>query len=207
MKILKAELMDPKKLTPWDQNPRNNIKAVPEVMASIKKYGFINDIIVNQDLTICCGETRYKAAIEMGLKSVPVKVIKMTKEEFAGLNAADNKTGEIAKWDTKLLRDCMHILGELEAAKVPGFTTNDINSLFGHEATNESEQEPTDVIKKKILSFSPEDHKRVTEKLKAIKKEHNLNSEAETIIKVLEGYRAAAEPILQKGPTKVSNGE
>ena len=48
---------------------------------SIKKYGFIQPIIVTKDMTIIDGEHRWKALLDMGIDKVEVKILPITEEE------------------------------------------------------------------------------------------------------------------------------
>lgn len=86
------------------RNPRKNDKAVPEVMKSIKEFGFKNPLIVDKQGTIWCGNTRYKASLKLGLKEVPCIVVEdLTEDQMRKYALLDNKTNEIADWDFDLL--------------------------------------------------------------------------------------------------------
>ena len=51
-----------------------------------------------------CGHTRYKAAIRLGLDTVPCIVADdLTEDEIRAYRLVDNKTSEYALWDTDLL--------------------------------------------------------------------------------------------------------
>ena len=71
---MKIELLDPNELKPYDKNPRLNDEAVEAVATSIREFGFRSPIIVDNDRVIIAGHTRYKAALRLGLKEVPVLV-------------------------------------------------------------------------------------------------------------------------------------
>ena len=58
-------------LMPDPKNPRRNDAAVPAVKASIEQFGFRVPIVIDKDGNIIAGNTRYKAAIELGLEEVP----------------------------------------------------------------------------------------------------------------------------------------
>lgn len=52
------------------------------------------------------GHTRYKAALELGLKEVPCIVADdLTEEQIKAFRLADNKVGEIATWNLDLLEE------------------------------------------------------------------------------------------------------
>ena len=98
---MKIELLDPNELKPYDKNPRLNDEAVEAVATSIREFGFRSPIIVDNDRVIIAGHTRYKAALRLGLKEVPVLVAdNLTSEQVRAYRIADNKTAEIAQWAT-----------------------------------------------------------------------------------------------------------
>ena len=61
-------------IKPYDNNPRHNDAAVDAVAASIREFGFRQPLVVDEDNVIIVGHTRYKAAIKLGLETVPVHV-------------------------------------------------------------------------------------------------------------------------------------
>ena len=68
-------------LKAWQKNPRDNDKAVPEVMASIKRFGFAAPIIARPNGEIIAGHTRLKAALELRLPRVPVRYMDLDPAE------------------------------------------------------------------------------------------------------------------------------
>lgn len=85
---------------PYENNPRENDDAVEGVVNSIKEFGFISPIIVDDDNIILAGHTRLKAAQQMDLKTVPVVIVSgMTEAQKHAYRIADNKVGEAAVWD------------------------------------------------------------------------------------------------------------
>lgn len=91
-------------LIPYDNNPRYNDDAVETVKKSIKDFGFQQPIVVDKDNVIIVGHTRYKAAEQLGLKTVPVVIAaNLTPEQIKAYRLVDNKSGEIADWDYEKL--------------------------------------------------------------------------------------------------------
>lgn len=89
---------------PYEKNPRFNDEAVEKVANSIKRFGWKVPLVVSADGEIIAGHTRYKAAVIMGMESVPCVVASDLSEAKAkAFRLADNKTGEIASWDWELL--------------------------------------------------------------------------------------------------------
>lgn len=91
-------------LRPYKNNPRKNAKAVDAVAESIKQFGFLVPIVLSPDEEIVAGDTRYKAAKKLKLKTVPCVIAdELTPEQIKAFRLADNKVGEIAEWDVDLL--------------------------------------------------------------------------------------------------------
>ncbi len=90
-----------KLLKPYAKNPRKN-QPVDDVASSIKEYGFTNPILIDKDNNIIAGHTRYKAAQQLKLKTVPCVVLDLPKDKIKAYRLLDNKLGEKAGWDTFL---------------------------------------------------------------------------------------------------------
>ena len=92
------------------KNPRKNDAAVPAVKESIKQFGFRVPVVIDNDNIVRAGNTRVKAALELGLETIPcVRADQLTEKELKAFQLADNKTGEFASWDNGLL------IGELDS--------------------------------------------------------------------------------------------
>ncbi len=124
------------KLTPYAKNPRINDGGVEAVANSIRKFGFVNPIVVHgTDNEIVNGHTRFKAARQLGLKRVPcLRGDYLTDAEIRALRIADNKTHELTAWDDGLLR--------LEIADLPDFDFEDFG--FDPPATDGTDEAGTD---------------------------------------------------------------
>lgn len=89
-------------------NPRKNDNAVDTVAKSIQKYGFRNPLIIDDDNIVWCGNTRLKAAKKLKLKEIPCIIVNdLTEQQMTELALLDNKTNEIAEWDTDMLSDIL----------------------------------------------------------------------------------------------------
>jgi len=100
----------------YENNPRDNEKAVESVARSIKKYGFRNPVIVDKDNVLIAGHTRLKAAIQLGMTEIPcVRADDLNKNEAKAFRLEDNRTQEDSQWDTEALAK------EFESLKNNGF--------------------------------------------------------------------------------------
>ena len=94
-----VEDWDITKVIPYENNPRDNDSAVDAVRASIEEFGWQQPIVVDGSGTIIVGHTRYKAALAMGLETVPVKVAEgLTPEQCRAYRLADNSTHDLSGW-------------------------------------------------------------------------------------------------------------
>jgi ParB-like chromosome segregation protein Spo0J len=101
---MQIEIRDIATIHPYEKNPRINDGAVDAVAGSLRQFGFRQPIVVDEAGVIICGHTRYKAALKLGLKQVPVHVAKdLTPEQVRAYRIADNKTAELAEWNMELL--------------------------------------------------------------------------------------------------------
>jgi hypothetical protein len=77
---------------------------VDALAASIREFGFRSPVLVDAAGVVIAGHTRLKAARKLGLREVPVLVCAdLPPEKVAALRLADNKTAELAEWDTPAL--------------------------------------------------------------------------------------------------------
>lgn len=91
-------------IQPYENNPRKNDDGVDAVANSIKEFGFKVPIIVDSKGVIVAGHTRYLAAIQLKLKTVPVIVADdLSDKQIKAFRLADNKTAELSSWDMDML--------------------------------------------------------------------------------------------------------
>lgn len=130
-------------LVPYENNPRDNSKAVEAVAESIKEFGFKNPIIVDKGDVIVAGHTRYKAAEKLGLDEVPVIVADdLSDEQVKAFRLADNKTAELAEWNFDLLETELADISKIDMSAF-GF---DIEAEPDEaEATEDNYTEPDDL--------------------------------------------------------------
>ena len=143
---MQIEIRPLSRIKPYDRNPRCNDAAVAAVAASIERFGFRQPIVVDKDGVIIVGHTRYKAAIALGMATVPVHVAaELTPEQTRALRIADNKSADIATWDDALLASELTALESLAIdASDLGFTDDELTRIFAPPLT-EGEVDPDDV--------------------------------------------------------------
>jgi len=129
--------IDVSDLKPWLKNPRWNDQAVQPVAASIEEFGFGAPIVVQAGSNmIIAGHTRLKAAIRLGWKKVPCRILEITDRNAERLAIADNKTNEIADWNEEHLQEIMEAF-EPEELENLGFNEEELNDLLGDGQNDE----------------------------------------------------------------------
>ena len=145
MKIIEKKLED---IRPYDNNPRINDEAVPFVAESLKKFGWQQPIVIDRNDVIVCGHTRYKAALELGMKTAPCKYAdELTEEEITAYRLADNKTAELAEWDADKMEEELAKCSEFDMSAF-GFMT-----WFDEHETGEATEEDSDEYKDFVEKF------------------------------------------------------
>lgn len=91
-------------LTPYAQNTKkHDQKQIDNVANSIKRFGWQQPIVIDEQGVVVIGHCRLLAAKKLGLKEVPCTVASgLSDKEIRELRIADNKTNE-SPWDMEML--------------------------------------------------------------------------------------------------------
>ena len=130
-------------LKPYEQNPRNNKEAVKYVANSIKEFGFRVPLVIDTDFVIVCGHTRYEAAKQLEMETVPCLIADdLTDEQIKAFRLADNKTAEVAEWDFSLLETEMSEIFDIDMSDFGFNMQDDIDWADVEDLDEETYEEP-----------------------------------------------------------------
>lgn len=102
-------------LVPYAMNAR--VHKVSQVAASIKKFGFINPVLIDEQNGIIAGHGRVLAAQSLEITTVPcIRLGHLSEREKRAYIIADNRLADLSRWDDAALRD------EVEALLAEGET-------------------------------------------------------------------------------------
>lgn len=157
----------------YENNPRNNDKAIDPIALSIQKYGFKQPCVVDGDNVLVVGHTRYKAAVKLGLKTVPCVVAKdLSPDEVREYRILDNRLNEIAEWDYGKLSE--------ELTAMPNFNYEEfsfsVEDIFGPSAAKPGEEETVYNSSIKGPVYEPRGDKPEPSSLYKTTKFHLLNN-------------------------------
>lgn len=161
VKVQHLEL-DPKELIDWDKNPRHNDAAATKLAELLKLHGFIDPIIVDQNMIIRAGHTRKKAAIKAGIKKVPVILVKFKSEKEAEAFAiANNRSQEWSAWDKEelfgILSDLENTLEDFESTGFSILEKTELEMLMeAPDIDVEDRPEPGERIHYDVIFETPE---------------------------------------------------
>jgi hypothetical protein len=135
-------------------NPKNvrthSKKQIRQIAASIRKFGFLNPLIVDDENVILAGHGRLEGARLEGMAQVPiVRFGHLSEAQKRAYVIADNKIAEQAGWDRELLSIELNELIELLPIEgldvsITGFETAEIDLLLADMGS--SRPEPEDAI-------------------------------------------------------------
>ena len=105
------------KLIPYANNAKVHTEdQVTKIASSIREFGFLSPVLIDKEYNIIAGHGRVLAANKLGLKKIPcVSVEGLTEAQRKAYILADNRLGELATWDTDLVKI------ELEGLEDMGF--------------------------------------------------------------------------------------
>jgi DNA modification methylase len=140
MNEIKFEHWPTSRLLPYARNPRKNDHVVDQMAAAITEFGFRIPIIAKSTGEVVDGHLRLKAALRLGLETVPVILADdLTPAQIKAFRILANRSATWADWDEDLLRL------ELEELKLDdfdlaltGFDADELLEIMaGEETTSE----------------------------------------------------------------------
>ena len=132
----KMELVDIDKLIPYVNNARTHSpEQINKLRASLREFGFINPVIVDDKFNIVAGHGRVMAAQAEGIKEVPcVYVDYLTEAQKKAYILADTRMAMDAGWDEEMLRVELEALQDMAFdLSMTGFDDKELADLFKTE--------------------------------------------------------------------------
>ncbi len=134
-----AELsIEPVELSILHKNPTNSrvhsAKQIAALAKSIKRFGFLTPVIIDDGNLLLCGHARVEAAEQLGFTRVPgVRVEHLSDAEKRAFVIADNRLAECATWDEEILKQELVFLTKFDIDfdfSMIGFDTAEVDLLL-----------------------------------------------------------------------------
>lgn len=147
-----------KELKPAAYNPRKKLKKgdkeYEKIKQSLLKFGYVDPIIVNEDLTVIGGHQRLTVLKDLDYETAKCVIVDLPKEDEKALNIALNKiTGQ---WDEALLAELLVDLQESDFnLDLTGFEPPEIDDILSNVHDKELSEDEFDVeeeLKKPTVS-------------------------------------------------------
>ncbi|MCH2547125.1 MAG: site-specific DNA-methyltransferase [Alphaproteobacteria bacterium] len=122
-------------LKPYERNARTHSdRQIQQIANSIKKFGFLNPVMIDGNHRILAGHGRVEAAKRLQLKTVPVvQSTHLSEDEMRAYILADNRIAQNAGWDRKILAIELQHLSVIETdidVAITGFMTPEIDVII-----------------------------------------------------------------------------
>jgi len=168
-------------LIPYAMNSRTHSEQqVSQIAASIKEFGFLNPVIIDDDNGIIAGHGRVLAAQKLGLDKVPVIEAKhLTDTQRRAYVIADNKLALNSGWDDATLQLEIESLKGLDFnldllgwEVLPSFTEEIDYSILDDDSHDQEIDGYSEDVKKAIqIEFESSDYEEAKELITALRKD------------------------------------
>lgn len=138
MNKLKVTHLPVEDIIPNPNNPRIIQDAIIPVANSIKEFGFLVPVVVNENNIILAGHARHAAAKFLEMKKIPVVQAKhLEPAQAQAFMLADNRLTEKADYDHKILAEVIASLDEQNFdLAITGFDKDEIDNFLDASAQN-----------------------------------------------------------------------
>ena len=141
----KLEIIDlpPGDIRPDPDNPRTHDKRhVRQLANSIEAFEFNAPILIDDSRQIVAGHGRHAAALLLGLATVPTICLgHLDAQQRQAYMVADNRLGDLSKWDEKILAGVMLELAEADLTfdvEAAGFSVGEIDLMVAEQEDDEA---------------------------------------------------------------------
>lgn len=142
------QLVPLSKLVPYVNNARTHSpEQITKLRSSLREFGFVNPVIIDQDFGIIAGHGRVMAAKEEGIEEVPcVFVDYLTEAQKKAYILADNRFAQDAGWDEELLRiEIESLQGADFDVSLTGFNPDELADLFADDSDSDVKDDDFDL--------------------------------------------------------------
>lgn len=127
-KPLRRHLRPVPELDTFPGNPRRG--DVERIAESLRRFGQVRPILVDQRGRIVAGNHTFKAAVSLGWSHVAAIEAELDEEEALAYLVADNRTADLATWDDEALEPILKRLHETGKLEGTGYTPEEAEAAL-----------------------------------------------------------------------------
>ena len=134
------------RLIPYENNPRKNDDAVPRMVTVIREFGFRVPVLAKSTGDLVDGHLRLKAAMALGLDTVPVITVDdMSLEQVRAFRIMINRSATWADWDDEaLLRELQALQLASYDLSLTGFDQRELDEML-MQLDGSTDKDPDDI--------------------------------------------------------------
>jgi DNA modification methylase len=127
---------------------KHSTRNIDAIVGSLRKFGQQKPIVVNGDNVVVAGNGTLEAAKKLGWKEINIVRTELKGSQATAFAIADNRTAELAEWDTDALAGTLAALQteDEELARLTGFDDSEMQKLIdescGVEVVEDDPPEP-----------------------------------------------------------------
>jgi DNA modification methylase len=146
----KIELSPVGRLRPYPRNARTHTrKQIRQIAGSVRRFGFTNPVLIDDEDRIIAGHGRVEAAKHLGLAAIPtLRLSHLSDAEKRAYILADNRLAEMAGWDREILALELQGLIDLDfEVELTGFDMGEIDVILEDaDDARRAAEEPEDEV-------------------------------------------------------------
>ena len=168
-------------LTPAPYNPRQRVqptdRAYRKLRASLQAFGLVEPLVWNERSGyVVGGHLRLQILRDLGMKEVPVSVVRLTSEQEKALNVVLNNREAQGRFDPERLAELLEDLEALPELDLTGFEPRDLASLRLEPLTQVLEPVPEAGLVEITLLTDTATYARLAPRLDALVGEFDLTT-------------------------------
>lgn len=188
------------------------------IARSLSEFGQRRPVVIRADGTVLAGNGLVLAASELGWSEVDVTVVPedWSEEQARAYAIADNRAGDLSEWNDEALLEALDALDGTALLEAAGFREEDLDDLRaeieedvpGEKGTGKTtqgeryspsladyaERYASKTTRFIALDYPNEVYLWVTDKLAAARTEFGLDSNAATVLRILEEWTGEEGP-------------
>jgi DNA modification methylase len=143
------EYLNVNTLKPYGRNARTHSKRqIRQIAESIRRFGFVNPVLISAELEIVAGHGRVEAAKLVGMPEVPaVRLSHLSAAERRAYVLADNQLALKAGWDREILAiELQFLVDEGFELQTTGFEIAEVDAILDEASDKKASTGPEDAL-------------------------------------------------------------